>query len=60
MTAPAQRRTTGFPSVPVVLVAWLSERFPGVWFATRFPSELQAMARDEGKGVVRILSLIHI
>lgn len=60
MTAPA--RTTGFPSVPKVLVSGIADRHPECYVATRFPSaadpdgDVQTIIRAGG-AVVRIVSL---
>lgn len=53
MTAVA--RTTGWPSVPKVLVYAIGDRFD-CYAATRFPSDLQQLAAG-GTGVTRVVRL---
>lgn len=61
MSAPAPERTTGWPSVPKVLVSVIGARF-GCYTATRFPGpsdpagDVQAIAKSGG-AVVRVVRL---
>lgn len=55
-------RTTGWVSIPKVLVSALDEQFPGAWVATRFPGPGDAQGPiqtlvSRGSGVIRVLRI---